>query len=526
MYEKRNWKARKGTGLNKFTKSEESGNTVVLTNTPDSISEPGTSFVPENMNHMEQGISDAHDAITTETKERERQIANESQERQTADQNLQGQIENEIHNRAQGDVDALNAAKNYTDQTAAELSAVLDGAQAITLSGALLTRVIIGTTPVAKNLFDPATIFVADKTLISDINGTIGVFRYSLDSAIIIVETLSVSPMSANEPTLLGNVSSHAGLPLTVEDATAKGWNTPRLDDYATVLNDENLDNQRAEWYIRAIDTDGNITWGDPVIINTGDYQAQTTAQDAGKVLTGGRTPGTHGESLSVDSEPTENSQNLVSSHGIFAFVQRLIQTVLNAVFLLSHPIGSIYMTANANENTATAMNTKYGGTWVAWGQGRVPVSVNTSGTFNTLEKTGGTETVALTDVSQIPSHDHTGPSHNHTFTGTAHTHAAHTGNIKGIGAGGMPLRVDNTTDVDGVFSLLSNIPAAVGILQKASSLGSGIEGIKLNATHDSVVTGGSIGYAGTGNTGPAGSGNAHNNLQPYITCFMYKRTA
>lgn len=30
----------------------------------------------------------------------------------------------------------------------------------------------------------------------------------------------------------------------------------------------------------------------------------------------------------------------------------------------------------------------------------------------------------------------------------------------------------------------------------------------------------------GTQNTGSTGSGNAHNNLQPYITCYMYKRTA
>jgi len=292
MYERKNWKARKGTGLNKFTESERKGNTVVLVNTPDSISEPGTPFTPENMNHIEQGIADAHDAVANEKEERERQIATESQERQTADQNLQEQVDHERQDRAQGDIDTLKAAETYANQKASDLSAVLDGAQAITLSGAVLTRVINGNTPVAKNLFDPATVFVADKTLISDNNGSIGVLRYSLDSATIIVETLSISPISPNEPTSLGVVTNHASLPSSINEATAMGWNTPRVDDYATVMRDETQNDQRVEWYIVAKDSSGNITWGNPVVINTGDYQSQTTAQDAGKILTGRRNSG------------------------------------------------------------------------------------------------------------------------------------------------------------------------------------------------------------------------------------------
>lgn len=48
-----------------------------------------------------------------------------------------------------------------------------------------------------------------------------------------------------------------------------------------------------------------------------------------------------------------------------------------------------------------------FGGTWVAWGTGRVPVGVNTNDTnFATVEKTGGTSTVTLT-TAQIPSHTH-----------------------------------------------------------------------------------------------------------------------
>jgi microcystin-dependent protein len=550
MYEKRNWKARKGTGLNKFTESEKSGNTVVLTNTPDSISEPGTPFTPENMNHIEQGVADAHDAVAAEAQTREKAdnkevternsaiiahdtnngahadirtiIEDESQNRQRADEYLQGQIDNEMLNRQQGDIDALNAAKNYADQTATELSAILDGAQVITLSGALLTRVINGTTPVAINLFDPSTAFTADKTIIGDSNGTIGVYRYNIDSATVIVETLSVSPMSANEPTLLGNVSSHAGLPLTVEDATAKGWNTPRLDDYAQVLNDETFDNQRVEWYISAIDASGNITWGNPVIINAGDYQAQTTAADTGKVLTGGLAAGTFGTSLAVDSEPTENSANLVRSHGVFVFVNRLIQQVLNAVFLLAHPVGCIYLTANANENTAAAMNAKYGGTWAAWGQGRVPVGVNSSGTFNTLEKTGGAETHTLTKA-EIPGHEHAqigtftsvseSAGHDHAFTGNAHAHDLYSssGATKGGNDAITSEKWNGGTNIE--LFIPSNSKKPVQNTTASGTIGTN----RSTHTHNTTLS---------GNTGTIGSGNAHNIVQPYITCYMYKRVS
>ena len=47
------------------------------------------------------------------------------------------------------------------------------------------------------------------------------------------------------------------------------------------------------------------------------------------------------------------------------------------------YPVGSIYMSVN-NTNPGTL----FGGTWVTWGAGRVPVSVNTSdGDFQRLKR-------------------------------------------------------------------------------------------------------------------------------------------
>jgi hypothetical protein len=88
MYIKTEWKARKGTRLNKFTKSQETALTVLLENTPDEIMVEGTPFSVDNMNHIEEGIYEAHEMIADEEA-----------------------------SRIQGDMDTLEEANEYTRQT-------------------------------------------------------------------------------------------------------------------------------------------------------------------------------------------------------------------------------------------------------------------------------------------------------------------------------------------------------------------------------------------------------------------------
>lgn len=121
------------------------------------------------------------------------------------------------------------------------------------------------------------------------------------------------------------------------------------------------------------------------------------------------------------------------------------------------YPIGSIYLSIN-NINPSIL----FGGTWVAWGTGRVPVGVDINDTaFNTVEKTGGEKTHKLT-IDEMPSHKH------------------------GSSASGR-----------------SNI----GTLAYESGLSTTV--------HSNVA----------GWTDNEGGGQPHNNLQPYITCYMWKRT-
>lgn len=106
-----------------------------------------------------------------------------------------------------------------------------------------------------------------------------------------------------------------------------------------------------------------------------------------------------------------------------------------------------------------------FGGTWQTFGSGRVLVCVNTSDTdFDTPQKTGGASTHTLT-LAQMPQH--------------RHIHATENSKIKSSGA------VDR--------------PAAYS------------EGVTTNWWS---------------NYGYSGSATAHNNLQPYITCYMWLRTA
>ena len=127
------------------------------------------------------------------------------------------------------------------------------------------------------------------------------------------------------------------------------------------------------------------------------------------------------------------------------------------------YPVGSIYINAAVATNPGTLLGF---GTWVAFGAGRVMVGIDASQTeFDTLEETGGAKTHTLT-TSELPSHTHANSSNNSGSNNNLHH--------------------SNDSFV------------AVG------------DGSSNTATLTSSAT---------------GSGSAHNNLQPYIVVYMWKRT-
>ena len=238
----------------------------------------------------------------------------------------------------------------------------------------------------------------------------------------------------------------------------------------------------------------------------------------------------------------------------------------------LVYPVGSIYMSATLS--TVAAVQTALGGTWVAWGKGRVPVGVDTSkSAFDTVEETGGTADAI------VPTHTHTA-----TFSGTAvagHTHAlngtnaaaesagAHTHSVSGsaLAVGDHVHGINLTTEAAGTHKHTSKTrtgTAASGTGQRSgpwsqdtiysdqvnvytSEAGSHSHSVSgntgANGGHNHTITGtaASAGAHTHSLTGSSGSAGAHTpagsvtvastgsavtnaNLQPYITCYMYKR--
>lgn len=187
------------------------------------------------------------------------------------------------------------------------------------------------------------------------------------------------------------------------------------------------------------------------------------------------------------------------------------LDNMLNRVY----PVGSIYMSVD-NTNPTTL----FGGTWIAWGSGRVPVGINSNETeFNTVEKTGGAKTHTLT-TGQLPSHNHSLNNHTHSFSGTTSSNGEFSAKFNALANAMGANLVSNVTGIAG------RDYSAIGYYnnENRQRYESDFFDILDVSNHNHTFSG-TTGQS-SGNTGNAGSGQAHNNLQPYITCYMWKRTA
>lgn len=157
--------------------------------------------------------------------------------------------------------------------------------------------------------------------------------------------------------------------------------------------------------------------------------------------------------------------QNYLSGGGVdidSLIENKLKEKILNSIY----PVGSILMNTSG-VNPGTGDKTRgvegMGGTWVQWGSGRVPVGFNGSDNdFISPEKVGGEKRHTLT-VGELPAHTH---------------------RVRGMGTS-------------------NDSPSGT---------------VYIKAARNS--------QEGSAYTESAGSGQAFNLMQPYIVCYMWKRTA
>lgn len=222
------------------------------------------------------------------------------------------------------DAEATDAAgsADEAEQYLNNMETLFSGLDKVAMSTSNLSRSIGVEKSIARSELPPGQILVVNKTVIYDTAGTQGLYIGDIDLANINVRTISTSPQRSVNPARLGNVDTHADLPSTVSDGQALWNRTALLDDYAHVVSDETISgNPSVDWFVIAIDGNGNITWGSPVIINTSQYQEQSTLSDTGKVLIGGADTGTFGTSIPLATEITSGSGAIATGGVVDTFV-------------------------------------------------------------------------------------------------------------------------------------------------------------------------------------------------------------
>ena len=243
-----------------------------------------------------------------------------------------------------------------------------------------------------------------------------------------------------------------------------------------TIVSIEKIGSQGSTDFMRITLDDGSHV--DFEVLNTLD-------DDHVKSIVDEKTP-------AIVSEAVGQANNYTDQHILS------IASIVNTLY----PVGSIYMSTNS-----TNPSSLFGvGSWEAWGAGRVPVGVNTSDPdFDNPNETGGSKSNSYTPsgsvdgtveahelkLSEIPEHQHVIWGYNN-------------GTVAGGGGADPNYHVIYTANMHDLP------PDVTGGL---SGLTGGEGGATLGHSH---------GFSGSF----SGDSQSVSTIQPYVTCYMWRRTA
>jgi len=196
------------------------------------------------------------------------------------------------------------------------------------------------------------------------------------------------------------------------------------------------------------------------------------------------------GTPLAPTASASTNNTQIATTAYADAAVTAIAAVIKSALF----PVGAIY-TAVVSTNPGTLLGF---GTWTAFGAGRVMVGFDSSNAlFDTAEETGGSANAI------VVTHSHT--------TSSVVTDAGHSHGLMGADATGITRGLSESTsrNVQGGDSTTNR-----GYKTTAPTGGENL--VQTQTTGISVAT--------TVNT--SGDAGTNANYQPYITVYMWKRTA
>lgn len=269
------------------------------------------------------------------------------------------------------------------------------------------------------------------------------------------------------------------------------------MDEYSATVNEYNQryvymrDYDLGDW-VTIQDRDLGIEIDAQIVEVTTTLQNNETINDI--TFEYGKANKTEIKDIRVMSASVEEISNNIK------YIDKKISDLLN----MFYPVGSVYETMDSSFDP----NKKWGGTWVRI-KGRVLVGVDENDAyFDVPEKTGGYKKPSI-KVENLPSHSHdvkVGVTINETkLEGGANNIAGQDANW-GVTAQGNGI-VTNKGDTNGFY------PSTRKTAEKYH------DGFWIKATHKHTAS-------TTVSCASTGGGKGFEVLQPYITCYIWKRTA